>query len=108
MNKYKKNALIFKAFCDERRLQIIQLIKETDEICACVLLEDLSISQSTLSHHMKILVDSGLILSRKDGKRVMYSISKDGIEKSKAILDDLLDTRSSNINKGCKTEYNKC
>lgn len=90
MNLYKQNARIFKAFCDESRLRIIDLIRASDEVCACVLLEDLSISQSTLSHHMKILVESGLVSSRKDGKRTMYSLSKDCIKKSIGILEDML------------------
>ena len=90
MQDYKQNALIFKAFCDESRLRIVDLIRATDEICACVLLEDLSISQPTLSHHMKILVESGLVSSRKEGKRIMYSLSTDSIKKSINILNKLL------------------
>lgn len=96
MDQYKKNALVFKAFCDERRLRIIDLIRSADEICACVLLEDLSISQSTLSHHMKILVESELISSRREGKNTMYSLSRDSIEESIKILEEML--KNNNIN----------
>lgn len=51
---YKETARVFKAFCDENRLQILEMLR-SGEKCACKLLEKLQISQSTLSHHMKIL-----------------------------------------------------
>ena len=89
MNKYKKDAIVFKAFCDESRLRIIELIKK-GETCSCVLLEDLTISQSTLSHHMKILSESGIVISRIDGKRTMYRISEEAIAKTLALLEDIL------------------
>ena len=73
-NNYSENALIFKAFCDENRLMILNLLKDGEK-CACVLLEKLDIGQSTLSHHMKILVESGIVITRKEGKWTHYSIS---------------------------------
>lgn len=89
-NQYQKNAMVFKALCDESRLRIIDLLRKGEEICACVLLDDLSIGQSTLSHHMKILVQSGLVDVRKDGKRMMYSLSSEGVEQAISLLDGLL------------------
>lgn len=70
---------IFKALGDENRLKILHIIG-TQEICACKLLEYLEIGQPTLSHHMKILCDSGIINSRKDGKWTHYKIDKDTIK----------------------------
>lgn len=55
---------IFKAFCDENRVKILKLLL-TGEKCACVLLDDMHITQPTLSHHMKILCDSGIVIGRK-------------------------------------------
>jgi len=101
MERYKNNALIFKALCDESRLRIIDLIKN-GETCSCVLLEDLTISQSTLSHHMKILIESGLVTCRKKGKYAMYSLSSDIIKKSINILEDILITDQSNPDQNCK------
>lgn len=86
--KYEKDAKIFKAFCDENRLMILELL-QTGEKCACKLLEDLNISQSTLSHHMKILCDSGVVSARKDGKWIHYSISLEGSEYAKELLDKI-------------------
>ena len=57
---YVENAKVFKAFCDENRLRILELLR-SGEKCACVLLDDLHITQSTLSHHMKILCDAGVV-----------------------------------------------
>lgn len=68
---------VFKAFCDENRLRILEMHR-TGEKCACKLLDDLHITQSTLSHHMKILCDAGIVQGRKDGKWVYYSISPEG------------------------------
>ncbi len=103
MTDYKNNALVFKAFCDESRLRIIDLIKK-GETCSCVLLEDLTIGQSTLSHHMKILVESGLVTSRRDGKRMMYSLSPDNVEKSISLLESILKSSVAlNIEYDCFT-----
>ena len=80
-------AKIFKAFCDERRIEVLRLLTPGEK-CACKLLEELNISQSTLSHHMRILCDSGIVMSRRDGKWTHYSIDRQGIETAKTLLDD--------------------
>ena len=67
MDQYLSDARIFKAFCDENRLQILELLR-TGEKCACALLEQLHISQSTLSYHMRILCDSGIVSRPHRGK----------------------------------------
>jgi ArsR family transcriptional regulator len=59
------------------------------EKCACDLLEKVNVGQSTLSHHMKILVESGVVVSRKEGKWMYYSISQDGSEKAISLLNEL-------------------
>lgn len=59
------------------------------EKCACKILEELDIVQSTLSHHMKILCDSGLVDSSRVGKQTHYSLNKQGFENAKKILDEL-------------------
>lgn len=97
MTRYKDKAQVFKAFCDESRLQILDLLR-TGEKCACVLLEDLNIAQSTLSHHMKILCDSGIVNSRREGKWAYYAINDNGAEYAKQLLDQI--THKS-------TEYNE-
>lgn len=87
-NSYIKNVTVFKAFCDENRLQILELL-QTGEKCACVLLENLKISQPTLSHHMKILCKSRIVTGRKEGKWTHYSISPEGVEMAQTLLTEL-------------------
>jgi len=75
--KYEEYAKVFKAFCDEKRLQILELLR-AGEKCACVLLEQLDLGQSGLSYHMKILVESGVVESRQEGKWTHYRLSEQG------------------------------
>ena len=84
-SEYVDNARVFKAFCDENRLRILELLR-SGEKCACVLLDDLHITQSTLSHHMKILCDSGVVQGRKEGKWVYYTIDPEGAEYAVQLL----------------------
>ncbi len=79
MEDYSKDVKIFKALCDEKRLRIIDLLK-SGEKCACVLIEKMDIGQSSLSYHMKILCESGIVKSRQDGKWTHYKLSKSGSE----------------------------
>jgi len=88
-NSYKAIARMYKAFCDENRLHILELLKG-GEHCACELLDELQISQSTLSHHMKILVDAEVVSVRKEGKWMHYSIDQEGIMKAKECLSGYL------------------
>jgi ArsR family transcriptional regulator len=87
-NRHTNNAKVFKAFCDEKRLHIIEQL-QSGEKCACVLLENLNISQPTLSHHMKILCESGIVTGRKEGKWTHYSISSEGVEAAQTLLTRL-------------------
>ena len=79
------DAKVFKALCDENRLQILGLLR-SGEKCACVLLSELHISQSTLSYHMKILCESGIVVGRAEGKWTHYSISEEGSRRAQALL----------------------
>ncbi len=67
-------ASICKAMSDENRLKIIEMLTKGEK-CGCDLLDQLQVTQPTLSHHMKVLSDCGLVESRKDGKWSHYSIN---------------------------------
>jgi ArsR family transcriptional regulator len=84
----RERAQIFKAFCDENRLAILELLRGGEK-CACVLLESLSIAQSTLSHHMRILCESGVVLCRIQGKWSHYSLSPKGCAQAREILGEI-------------------
>ena len=86
--KEKQMAGVFKALCDENRIKILQLLKGGEK-CACVLLDDLHITQPTLSHHMKILCDSEIVVGRKEGKWTYYSISSEGAAVAVKCLQEL-------------------
>lgn len=96
----KKIATMFKAFCDENRLQILQLL-QNGERCACNLLEEMQITQPTLSHHMKILCDAGVVSGRKEGKWMYYSISDEGMKNIKECLDQLAKHSDGTVNTPC-------
>lgn len=99
MRDHTSDAKVFKAFCDVNRLQILELLR-SGEKCACVLLEDLNISQSTLSYHMKILCDSGVVVGRSEGKWTYYSISDAGSQYAKELLQ-LLTEKNPCMQSGC-------
>ncbi len=71
---YLQYAAVFKALSDETRLKIIDMLS-CGELCACEILSSLSISQSTLSYHMKILVDCGLVKAARDGAWMRYTLN---------------------------------
>ena len=96
----RKTALIFKAFCDENRVRILNLLRGGEK-CACRLLEELSISQPTLSHHMKILCDSGIVVGRKEGKWMHYRISSEGVQIAKEYLNGFTSTDAACESKPC-------
>ena len=67
-------AVICKALGDPNRLQIVQMLS-SGEMCGCKLLGAFDITQPTLSHHMKILCDCGLVNDRKEGKWHHYFLN---------------------------------
>lgn len=79
-------ALICKALGDANRLKIVRLLSGGEK-CACKLLEAFDISQPTLSHHMKILCECGLVCARRDGKWTHYSLCRETLEAFRAFLD---------------------
>lgn len=96
----KEIATIFKAFCDENRIRILQLLLDGEK-CACRLLEEMNITQPTLSHHMKILCDSGIVVGRKEGKWIHYSISPEGAKIAANCLKELTTLKRRKNNKSC-------
>ena len=67
-------AKICRALGDPKRLQIVRMLSG-GEMCACRLLEHFQITQPTLSHHMKILCECGLVDTRREGKWSHYSLN---------------------------------
>ncbi|MCL2065851.1 MAG: metalloregulator ArsR/SmtB family transcription factor [Treponema sp.] len=82
---YEDYALFFRALSDENRLKIMDMLS-CGEICACEILLELDITQSTLSHHMKILCDCALVVPRRAGKWTYYSQNKAAIKSLKDFI----------------------
>ena len=79
---------VFRAFSDEKRLRVLELLSQGEK-CACVLLEELDISQPTLSYHMKILRESGIVKERPVGPWKYYSIDGEGCAYAQKLLQAL-------------------
>ena len=89
MSEYlSDSAKIFAAFCDETRLRALELLRNGEK-CADALLKQVEVGQSTLSHHMKILVESKIVTARREGKRTYYSICEEGRKYAVELLDRL-------------------
>lgn len=84
----EKISEICKAIGDPNRLKIIKMLTQ-GELCACKLLEAFKITQPTLSHHMKILTETGLVAVRKEGKWSYYSINCDMFKDFKNTFDEI-------------------
>ena len=101
---FREDVKKIKALTDENRLAIM-LALQHGEKCGCDLLEELNITQPTLSHHMKILADSGLVDYYKEGKWMHYSISADGVREFRNMIGSYArcdcETDSS-VSCGCK------
>lgn len=87
--QYIKMANVFKALSDPKRVQILDLLSD-GEVCACVLLEYFHISQPTLSHDMKVLIQAGIVRRRREGQRVLYSIDIENLRKMQRLMIKLL------------------
>lgn len=88
MTNYQDQSRIMKAFCDETRLRVLEMLRGGEK-CACKLLESLKCGQSGLSYHMKILVESGVVTSRQEGKWTYYQICPEGSAKALELVRQL-------------------
>ena len=72
--QYAEKAEIFKVLSDSNRLQIIDMLS-CGEMCVCKILEKFDITQPTLSHHLKVLADNGIVTSRKEANWIHYKLN---------------------------------
>ncbi len=76
----KQRALVFQALGNETRLKILAMLS-AQELCLCDIVKTLDSAQTTTTHHLKILVDAGLITSRQVSKFTLYSLNREPLEK---------------------------
>lgn len=100
---YREDVKMIKALADENRLAILELL-QGGEKCGCILLEELNITQSTLSHHMKILCDSGIVDWYKEGKWMHYSLSIKGSQALRQLIEKYtIAEEDDNAHQKCET-----
>lgn len=104
MEYYQEYTRIFKALGDPKRAMIVDMLS-CGELCACMILEKFEMSQSTLSHHMKLLCDCGLIKSRNEGKWTYYSLNSDTVSKTKQFFCTITSDKEDCI---CKEFSGQC
>ena len=104
-SEYEINAKILKALSDPNRLKIIDLLS-CGEKCACEILESFKFTQPTLSHHMKVLIDCGLIEARKDGIWNQYKLKVNNANKLVLFLLNLITDKENCICNSQKCECN--
>lgn len=100
MNRnYEMNARIFKALSDPSRLKILDILS-CGEKCACDILEHFDFTQPTLSHHMKVLMECGLVKSRKEGLWSHYCLDNNNTSKLVLFLMGIFTDTNDCICKG--------
>lgn len=101
---YLECAKVFKALGDPKRAMIVDMLS-CGELCACMILEKFEMSQSTLSHHMKLLCECGLVVGRNEGKWTYYSLSSEGISKATHLFSYITSHKQNCI---CKDASDCC
>ena len=89
MDANKIRAKIVKAIADPTRLEIIEFLKGCEK-CQCEIHPELNKSQSTISQHLKILIDSGIVQTRRDGQKKIYSIKEPEILMIIELIDEII------------------
>ncbi len=95
-NIYSRHVGFFKALSDINRLMIVDMLS-CGELCACKILEKFNITQPTLSHHMKILCECGLVIGRKEGKWTHYSLDEKVVKDFRDFLSTITSTKEDCI-----------
>jgi len=81
-------AELFKALADPARVRIVNLLATSDEpVCACNLNEPVGLAQPTVSHHLKKLVDAGLVAREQRGKWAYFSLKREAVERLAVVAD---------------------
>lgn len=96
MEAYAQHTRVFKALSDPKRAMIVDMLS-CGELCACTILEKFEISQSTLSHHMKLLRECGLVRGRNEGKWTYYSLDEETIRETKLFFHAITSAKESCI-----------
>lgn len=100
---YMDTAKILKAISDPKRLRIVDMLS-CGELCGCEILEAFHITQPTLSHDMKVLIEAGIVHDRRDGKNIFYSLNKKRLTTFENTLHEITTQKADcicRLKKGC-------
>ena len=106
-DKYTENVGLFKAFADKNRLMIVDMLS-CGELCACMILAKLKITQPTLSHHMRILCECGLVKGRREGNWIYYTLDEKKVQNFKDFLCTITTDKEDCICKGVEYNCEEC
>jgi len=98
---------ILRVINDETRLKIIKILAQRGTMCACKILDSLQITQGTLSHHMKVLGEVGIVRYTRDGKYCNYSLVKEPICELNKYLRQICENVSTETCESCHTDTTK-
>ncbi|MBL1229002.1 winged helix-turn-helix transcriptional regulator [Enterococcus sp. BWB1-3] len=90
---YESTSLILKAIADPNRMKIIDLLSN-GSMCACKVLEHFNFTQPTLSHHMKILENTGIVSVSKQGQWHHYLLREDFVKRFMTDMEQLLSDKN--------------
>ena len=93
---YLDAAKMLKAISDAKRLRIVDMLS-CGELCACKILEAFRITQPTLSHDMKVLIDAGLVTYRREGKNIFYALDKAALSALHETLGSIFEEKADCI-----------
>ena len=93
---YLDTAKALKAISDPKRLRIVDMLS-CGELCACKILEAFRITQPTLSHDMKILLEAGVVRDRRDGKNIFYSLNRERLAAFEDTLGNIMKKKADCI-----------
>lgn len=85
----QRAARLLKAIADPTRIQLLSLIASSGEACACDLNGPVGLSQSTVSHHLKVLTEAGLLTREQRGTWAWFSIEEDRIGELSALIEQV-------------------
>ena len=100
---YVDTAKVLKAISDPKRLRIVDMLS-CGELCACKILEAFHITQPTLSHDMKVLIEAKIVNDRRDGKNIYYSLNNERLDLFEKTMQDILTEKVNcicNADSGC-------
>ncbi len=101
---YQETAGKLKALSDPKRLKIVDMLS-CGEMCACVILESFHITQPTLSHDMRVLLEAGLVRDRREGKNTYYSLNREALDALRAVLGQMFQDKPDCI---CRLAEQAC